>query len=403
MAKPKESKQAEVNIGLVGHVDAGKTSLVEALTGKWADTHSEELRRGISIRLGYADTSFYVCDEGREKKYCAAPEVGEKTQKKCTLLRKVSFVDAPGHETLMMTMLSGAALMDGAILVIAANETCPQPQTVEHMNAISMTGIKNLVVAQNKIDLVTKEQAKKNHDEIREFLKEYGYENTPLVPTAAHQKANIDLLIKTIEETIPTQKQEPGKPLKMYCARSFDINKPGTKPENMKGGILGGTIIQGKIRKGDKVEISPGPGDQPIVTTVQSISCSSGELSEGLPGGLIAFGTTLDPGLTQNDQMKGQIISKPGTLPNPSNKISMEVNFFKRVLTQAASEIKPNEPLVLIVGTLPVIGSVTESAGNEITVVTKRPVVVEKGQRIALSKRDKNKWRLVAYGVSKAG
>ena len=77
-------------------------------------------------------------------------------------VRKVSFVDAPGHETLMATMLSGAAIMDGAILIIAANEKCPQPQTEEHLMALNIMGIKNIVIVQNKIDLVSEEQALKN-------------------------------------------------------------------------------------------------------------------------------------------------------------------------------------------------------------------------------------------------
>ncbi|MCD6247655.1 MAG: GTP-binding protein, partial [Candidatus Diapherotrites archaeon] len=149
--------QASVNIGLIGHVDAGKTSLVEALTGRWVDTHSEELKRGISIRIGYADASIYLCPKC--KRYFSIKEKCPYCGAKGEFQRKVSFVDAPGHETLMTTMLSGAALMHGAILVIAANEHCPQAQTIEHLNAIQISGVKNIVVAQNKIDLVSKEQA----------------------------------------------------------------------------------------------------------------------------------------------------------------------------------------------------------------------------------------------------
>ncbi len=115
-----------VNIGTSGHVDHGKTTLVEAITGVWTSAHSEELRRGITIKIGYADAAFYKCD------HCPPP-VCYSSQPKCTncggdskLLRVVSFVDSPGHESLMANMLSGAALMDGAILVMAANEKVPQ-------------------------------------------------------------------------------------------------------------------------------------------------------------------------------------------------------------------------------------------------------------------------------------
>src|SRR3989338_9270375 len=119
--KQTDSGQPVVNIGLVGHVDHGKTSLLQALSGKWTDTHSEEIKRGITIKLGYADAPIYKCDQHTysTKKQC----------EKCEEQRIVSFVDAPGHETLMATMLSGAAIMDGALLLVAANEECPQPQT----------------------------------------------------------------------------------------------------------------------------------------------------------------------------------------------------------------------------------------------------------------------------------
>src|SRR3989338_1754436 len=106
--------QPEINIGMVGHVDHGKTTLLDAISGKWTDTHSEEIKRGITIRLGYADAIFYK--EGSE--YTAKP----KDKSKAKILRKVSFVDAPGHESLMATMLSGATIMDGALLLVAANE-----------------------------------------------------------------------------------------------------------------------------------------------------------------------------------------------------------------------------------------------------------------------------------------
>ncbi|HYA54160.1 MAG TPA: GTP-binding protein, partial [Thermoplasmata archaeon] len=134
----KVPRQPEVNIGLVGHVDHGKTTLTQALTGEWTDRHSEELKRGISIKLGYADAAFYKCPN------CPEPS-GYSVEPKCPscggeakFLRAVSFVDAPGHETLMATMLSGAAIMDGALLLVAANEHCPQPQTREHLYALDI-------------------------------------------------------------------------------------------------------------------------------------------------------------------------------------------------------------------------------------------------------------------------
>ena len=147
-----------INVGMVGHIDHGKTTLLHKLSGKWTDTHSEELKRGITIKLGYADIVIYKDKSGYNK------------DKKGEAIRHVSFVDAPGHEMLMATMLSGAAMIDAAILVVAANEGI-KPQTIEHVAALQAKKVKNLIVAQNKIDLVDIEQAKKNYIEIKELLK----------------------------------------------------------------------------------------------------------------------------------------------------------------------------------------------------------------------------------------
>ncbi len=147
----------EANIGLVGHVDHGKTTLTRALSGKWTDEHSEELKKGITIRIGYADVTYYKDEDGRLNTDGEGEEV-----------RTVSLVDAPGHETLMANVLSGAALMDGAILLVAADEECPQPQTREHLAALDIIGIENVVIAQNKVDKVDRDQIEKNHEQIRE-------------------------------------------------------------------------------------------------------------------------------------------------------------------------------------------------------------------------------------------
>ena len=154
--------QPEVNIGMVGHVDHGKTTLTQALSGTWTDTHSEERKRGKSIKLGYADTAFYKTKGGDFYARGKHPDGKEDAEK--DLLRVVSFVDAPGHETLMAVMISGAAIMDGALLLVAANETCPQAQTREHLAALQIAGIENIVVVQNKVDIVSKERAIESYD-----------------------------------------------------------------------------------------------------------------------------------------------------------------------------------------------------------------------------------------------
>jgi len=240
MSKKKTPTQSSVNIGLVGHVDHGKTTLAKALSGVWTDRHSEEIRRGISIKLGYADVLFSKCPE------CPLPDCYSTSEKcpKCGArtvpLRRVSLVDAPGHEVLMATMISGAALMDGALLLVAADEKCPQPQTREHLAALEITGVDKIVIVQNKVELVSEEKAAENYEEIRRFVKGTIAEGAPIIPVSAIFGTNIDVLIQAIEETIPTPVRDRRKPGLMYVARSFDVNKPGTRPEDLRGGLFRG-------------------------------------------------------------------------------------------------------------------------------------------------------------------
>ncbi|MEM2014615.1 MAG: translation initiation factor IF-2 subunit gamma, partial [Desulfurococcaceae archaeon] len=236
-----EKALPEVNIGVVGHVDHGKTTLVQALTGIWTAKHSREIERGMTIFLGYADGNIAYCDN-MEPPDAFTTETVCPDGSSSRILRRVSYVDAPGHEAYMTTMLSGAMVIDGAILVISATEQCPQPQTIEHLMALEILGVKNLVIVQNKIDAVSKERALKNYNEILNFVKGTIAENAPIIPVSALHKVNIDVLLQAIQEIISTPERDLSKPPIMYVIRSFDINRPGTQYGDVQGGVLGGTL-----------------------------------------------------------------------------------------------------------------------------------------------------------------
>ena len=233
-------RQPEVNIGTIGHVDHGKTTLVEAITGVWAARHSEELKRGITIKLGYADATIYRCPKCKPPRNYSSSEICPRCGSRGEFVRALSFVDAPGHEALMATMLSGAAVMDGVILVIAADEPCPQPHTRAHLAAIEIIGIDKVVIAQNKIDLVDKKRALENYREIRRFVERTVAKDAPIIPISAQNKVNIDLLLYAIEEYIPTPKRDLTKLARMHVVRSFDVNKPGKPVDRLVGGVIGG-------------------------------------------------------------------------------------------------------------------------------------------------------------------
>ncbi|MFB6217904.1 MAG: translation initiation factor IF-2 subunit gamma, partial [Halobacteriaceae archaeon] len=320
-----------------------------------------------------------------------------------------SFVDAPGHETLMATMLSGAALMDGAVLVVSADEPVPQAQTEEHLMALDIIGIDNVVVAQNKVDLVDRERARENYEEIAEFVEGTVAEDAPIVPISAEQEVNIDLLIQAIEEEIPTPDRDPEADPQLYVARSFDINRPGTGWEDIVGGVLGGSLVQGRLSVGDDIELRPGREVEeegrtewrPIESAVRSLQSGNDDVEEVGPGGLLGVGTGLDPGLTKGDALAGQVAGPPGTLPPTRQSFEMEVDLLERLVAmdETVEEISTNEPLMLIVGTAKTVGSVTSARDGECEVALKRPVCAPAGAKVAINRRVGSRWRLIGVGT----
>ena len=401
----KENKKiSEINIGLLGHVDHGKTTLTSALTGQWADTHSEEVKRGITIRLGYADATFYKCPK------CGGYTNTDKCMKcfeKADLVRTVSFVDAPGHESLMATVITGSALINGALLLISATEKCPRPQTREHLKALEVVGIKNIIVVQNKIDLVEPERVKESYKEIKEFLKGTFVENAPIIPISAQQKINIDYLIKAIEEFIPTPERDTKKDPKMLVVRSFDVNKPGTEPEKLIGGVLGGSLTQGEIKINDEIEIRPGlkVGNKwnPVITKIIGLEKGHHKLEKVGPGGLIGVSSLLDPSFSKADGLVGNIIGHPGKLPEIRESVKIETTLMDRVVgtkeIENIKQLQKGEPLMLSVGTSRSIGNISEIKGSNITIDLKIPICADKGERIVMFRNISGRWRLIGYGL----
>jgi len=410
-SKQSDSVQPLINIGMIGHVDHGKTTLTECLSGKWTDTHSEELKKGITIRLGYANCAFYKESgkTGTEAFTVFETSEGKKTKNK--LLRRISVVDAPGHESLMATMLAGATIMDGALLLVAANEICPQPQTFEHLKALEIMGIKNVIVVQNKIDLVTQEEAKKNYEQIKEFLENTAYKDVPIVPISAQYKVNVDLLVETIEKQIPTPERDLKKTPRMFIARSFDINKPGTAISKLKGGVLGGAVQQGKFVVGDEVEIKPGYEVEernqkifkPLHSKVMALMSGKDTIDEAIPGGSIAMLITLDPNIVKSDKLTGNVVGKKGELPDTLYEFELQTTLLERVVGTKeelkVDPIKKGEVLMLNVNSAATVGMVTELGKDKIKCKLKIPVCAEEGARVTISRVVHSRFRLIGFGV----
>lgn len=409
-----DNVQPEINIGMIGHVDHGKTTLVQTLSGKWTDTHSEEIKRGITIRLGYADVTVYKCKkcDGADA-YGTTPKCA-KCEGEAEFQRKISLVDAPGHESLMATMLCGANIMDGALLLISATESCPQPQTREHLQALEIVGIDNLIIIQNKIDMVSEEIAKKNYDEIKAFIKGTKFENAPIIPMSALHSINLDVLIQTIQENFKTPQRDTTADPLMFVARSFDINKPGNKPDDLVGGIIGGALKQGKLIHGAEIEILPGYEVQeknqkiwkPLKTKIVSLMTGTEKIKEVQPGGTFAIMTTLDPSVVKSDKLVGSIVVLEGQAPKVWYDVQLETHLLERVVGSkdklVVEPVKLGELLMLNVNSAATVGVVKELGKNLIKCALKRPVCANAGARVTMSRNVGQRWRLIGYGIIKA-
>ena len=402
MIKNAEQSLPELNIGVVGHIDHGKTTLLGKLTGKFTDTHSEELKRGITIKLGYTEITIYKCGD----KFTTKEKLDGKS---CIPLRYVSFIDAPGHEMLMATMLSGAAIIDAAILVVAANEGI-KPQTREHFLALQAKGIKHIIIVQNKIDLVTKEESLKNYMQIKEFVKGTFAENSPIIPVSAQQEVNLDKILEHLANLEIPKREINTEPIFMV-ARSFDINRPGTEIKNLRGGVLGGILRKGKIKVGDELEIKPGLNIKrphgkveykTLTTKILSLQKGKDSLSEAYPGISLSIETSLDPFLAKADSLSGCMVSLKGKLPEITEKIRLKSTLFNEVFglkdRKKIEPIKTKELLMLSINTTITVGVVEKISGDLIELSLNIPVIALEGDKAGIARNIEGHWRLIGWG-----
>ncbi|KNH05730.1 eukaryotic translation initiation factor 2 gamma [Perkinsela sp. CCAP 1560/4] len=428
------SRQATINIGTIGHVAHGKSTVVKSISGVKTVRFKSELVQNITIKLGYANAKIFKCTNpecprpGCYQAYGSSKEDDPPCNKcgwKLSLKRHVSFVDCPGHDILMATMLNGVSIMDAALLLIAANEECPQAQTREHLCAIEITRLRNILILQNKVDLVTENEAEANRDAISKFVQSTPADSAPVIPISAQLGYNIDILCEYLcnETFIPIPRHQFTLPAKMVIVRSFDVNKPGEESSQLKGGVAGGSITQGVLRVGQEIEIRPGlmikPQNgsgrmhcQPIHTRVVSLCAEDNQLQFAVPGGLIGVGTRMDPSLTRGDRLVGQVLGDVGTLPDIFDEI--DVSFFLMrqyvgVKTDASEHVRKvqglqeGEILQVNIGALSTGGRVVKTKANVARLLLTQPVCTSVGEKLALSRRVDKHFRLIGWGEVKKG
>lgn len=415
--------QATINIGTIGHVAHGKSTVVRSISGVKTVRFRNELERNITIKLGYANAKIFKCRCERPRCFKSGgsdskPEICDNCGYMSKLVRHVSFVDCPGHDVLMATMLSGTAIMDMAMLLVAANENVPQPQTKEHLMAVEIMKLDKFIIVQNKVDLISREQALEQKDQIVKFLSNTKAIDSPIIPASGQMGINMDAILDYIvqftsdgsdddfldEKIKKIKPRDRNKPPKMIIIRSFDVNKPGASFEILKGGVIGGSLIQGTLKIGDEIEIRPGivikKGDsfvcKPLKTIVKSLQTENNKLKVAYPGGLIGVGTTMDPLYCKADKLIGQVM---GTKHLPSIFIELKVEY---TLFQMF-EIEDTDQILLNIGSTTTGAKINILKRDEAYFTLLKPACCEIGENIAISKKINNHWRLIGHGKIKNG
>jgi len=357
-------KQPTTNIGTIGSVSHGKSTTIHRISGTKTQRTQKEIEHQATIRLGYANVKLYQCPKSGEiiplSNSSKAP-ISQETGEPMNLIKNLSFVDCPGHEAYMATMMNGTAVMDTAILIVAANDTVfPQDQTTEHLTAISNTDIENIICLQNKLDLVRKDDAIKHHYKLRKYLDEFPRTKcVNIIPVSAQRNQNIDSVYNYLAYQVKEPNRDYNKKPRMTVIRTFDINHPDTPIKMIKGGVVGGTIRHGVFEIGDIVEIRPGiymKNDKgqifcsPLITKIESLKSEDTNLERAVAGGLIGVGLSIDPFFTHSDHLIGQTVGLIGHVPKIYKQITVK---YKHIgMIETLNKLNSSEPVRIIVNSI---------------------------------------------------
>ncbi|KAJ7690218.1 P-loop containing nucleoside triphosphate hydrolase protein [Mycena rosella] len=432
------SKQATMNLGTIGHVAHDKSTVVKAISGVSTIRFQHELVQNITIKLGYANAKIYKCENevgcprpGCYRSYRSDKEDSPRCERpgcnsRMKLVRHVSFVDCPGHNILMATMLNGAVVMDAALLLIAGNEPCPQPQTSEHLAAVEIMKLEHIIILQNKVDLMKEAQSLAHQESITAFVKGTVAESAPIVPISAQLKHNIDAVNEYIVTRIPVPMRDFASAPRLVIIRSFDVNKPGASADALQGGVAGGSILTGVLRLGQKIEIRPGVVTKdstgrthckPLFSRIVSLHAEANALQFAVPGGLIGVGTSIDPTLCIADRLVGQVLRAVGTLPQiytgkkPLTALEISLFLLRWLLgvktadqkQTKVTKIRQTEVLLVNIGSTSTGGRVLSVNADLARIQLTAPACTEIGEKVALSRRIEKHWRLVGWGTVCSG
>lgn len=403
----KMNSQPQINIGMLGSVSDGKSTAIRRLTGIKTQKHSNEKKRNITINVGYANMKIF---EKEGILYSSDSKAKKYKDPSFRLIHHLSFVDCPGHHELILTMLGSIKLMHGVIVVVsAAEEISNKPQLIQHLAAAKLANLNNMIICFNKLDLIPKKLALKRKKELDNLLIKLNIKPKIIIPTCFSKKLGIQNLLKAIIEHFKIEELPKEDKVLFRATRSFDINKKGISWDKLQGGVIGGSLITGKLKKGDMIEVRPGFISKqngkivciPIKTPILSIQTDQEKLDSIVPGGLIGLGTEIEPSYCKNNILSGSIIGLEGTLPSVYDEILMTFE-----LTDQFGEDwnpKMNDITYLQIGTLSIQSKVKKIKRNKITFSLVKPICIEVGTLIVISRKLSTGLKIVGYGEMKDG
>ena len=408
-------EQPEENIGIVGMVSEGKSTGTLAVTGQATQRSKKEMERNITMKIGYADTKIWQKDGIFVSKGFNSnliDEVGDDD-----LVNHISIVDCPGHMDLISMMISSVRLMNAVIVVVSAEgELSKKVSLIQHLRAVKLSGIKNIIVCLNKIDLIRddKEKIKNKYNELKKFLEDMEIDiSHPIIPTVFQQKIGTDLLLNAIKNACGTEKEDEDD--KYFLSnRSFVVNKPGSNYEKVVGACIGGSLIGGELCVGDEIEVKPGLGGvkdkdgnlipyTPIRTRIESLRYGNINLNKIVPGGLISIGTGLVPSIGADDFLAGKLVGKVGSLPGVYKKLCVSnivTNIFGFEWTPS---LEGNQKKVSIQFENQIVRSLLKNINNEDGKDTEyvfdleKPMCIREDKRVIFIKPKGNE--ILAYGT----
>lgn len=437
MTESKDNTDRYINLAVVGHVSNGKTTLVNALTNVDTKRNSDEKKTGRTVKLGYANCILWQCKNcmayastGQSVKSMDCVECKDKSTETATtvrstetattvrptetsteqstetstadsssihsmeLLHKISFVDAPGHHKYVQTMTRGATVVDGAIVVTDVRLDALQPQTIEHLAILSILDMNNIIVVQNKIDLVNNERRIKHYEDLRKELIGTAADLAAIIPISAQSKTNMSNLYPWLDELCKSAKNKNIVDKKVFSViRSFDVNKPNTPVDKMKGGVLGGSVLGNTTFKlGDVIEIRP----LGLITKIESIFSEADECKVLSTGGLYGIGTDLPGDNTKSDRLIGSLCGKSEDMPPIINKLNLIVSYVTLDPTSENKKVKlqDNTEYQLMLGNITISGVAHKISGKNWTFELHSPICTVDTTCLIYTKQSE----LIAFG-----